>query len=154
MAKAINQPRISVNKLAEFITAKASRQRQILRDQKFPQDYKVTYYKEASEAISICIGSNIENTAIIERTISNLEQQKRGMKGIYQHCSEKHLHRYVAEFDFRYNNRVKLGVNDADRTECALKSIVGKRLTYQTVGMPKTEAINCPSSEFLGQGAA
>ena len=75
MAKAINQPRISVNKLAEFITAKASRQRQILRDQKFPQDYKVTYYKEASEAISICICSNIENTAIIERTISNLEQQ-------------------------------------------------------------------------------
>lgn len=118
MAKAINQPRISVNKLAEFITAKASRQRQIMRDQKFPQDYKVTYYKEASEAISICIGYNIENTAIIERTISNLEQQKRGMKGIYQHCSEKHLHRYVAEFDFRYNNRVKLGVNDADRTEC------------------------------------
>ena len=75
MAKAINQPRISVNNLAEFITAKAARQRQILRDQKFPQDYKVMYYKEASEAISICIGSNIEITAIIERTISNLEQQ-------------------------------------------------------------------------------
>jgi hypothetical protein len=64
------------------------------------------------------------------------------MKGIYQHCSEKHLHRYVAEFDFRYNNRVKLGVDDTERTECALKSIVGKRLTYQTVGVPKTEAIN------------
>jgi transposase-like protein len=67
---------------------------------------------------------------------------KRGMKGVCRHCGEKHLHRYVAEFDFRYNNRVKLGVNDAERTECALKSIVGKRLTYQTVGVPKTEAIN------------
>jgi hypothetical protein len=41
------------------------------------------------------------------------------MKGVYQHCSERHLHRYVAEFDFRYNNRVKLGVNDAERTEAA-----------------------------------
>ncbi len=41
---------------------------------------------------------------------------KRGMKGIYQHCAEKHLHRYVAEFDFRYNNRIKLGVDDQERT--------------------------------------
>jgi len=56
---------------------------------------------------------------------------KRGMKGIYQHCSEKHLHRYVAEFDFRYSNRVKLGVDDAQRTATALRGIVGKRLTYR-----------------------
>jgi len=56
---------------------------------------------------------------------------KRGMKGVYQHCSEKHLHRYVAEFDFRYNNRVKLGVDDVARTVNALHGIVGKRLTYR-----------------------
>ena len=55
---------------------------------------------------------------------------KRGMKGVYQHCSERHLHRYVAEFDFRYSNRVKLGVDDAQRTAEALRGIVGKRLTY------------------------
>ena len=57
---------------------------------------------------------------------------KRGMKGVYQHCDEKHLHRYAAEFDFRYNNRVKLGCSDAERTERALKGIVGKRLTYRS----------------------
>ncbi len=56
---------------------------------------------------------------------------KRGMKGVYQHCAEKHLHRYVAKFDFRYNHRVKLGVDDAARTEAALRGIVGKRLTYR-----------------------
>lgn len=56
---------------------------------------------------------------------------KRGMNGIYQHCSEKHLHRYVTEFDFHYNNRVKLGVDDAARTVNALQGIVGKRLTYR-----------------------
>lgn len=53
------------------------------------------------------------------------------MKGVYQHCSEKHLHRYVAEFDFRYSNRVRLGVDDQTRTGKALRGIVGKRLTYR-----------------------
>jgi transposase-like protein len=57
---------------------------------------------------------------------------KRGMKGVYQHCSERHLHRYLSEFDFRYSNRVKLGVDDIERADIALKGIVGKRLTYRT----------------------
>lgn len=56
---------------------------------------------------------------------------KRGMKGVYQHCSEKHLHRYAAEFDFRYSNRAKLGVSDEERTEAAIAGILGKRLTYR-----------------------
>jgi transposase-like protein len=56
---------------------------------------------------------------------------KRGMKGIYQHCSEKHLHRYVAEFDFRYSNRSKLGVEDVERSEKAISGAAGKRLYYQ-----------------------
>jgi hypothetical protein len=55
---------------------------------------------------------------------------KRGMTGVYQHCKEKHLHRYLAEFDFRYSNRVRLGVDDVQRTELAVKGIVGKRLKY------------------------
>jgi transposase-like protein len=56
---------------------------------------------------------------------------KRGMKGVYQHCSEKHLHRYLAEFDFRYSHRVRLGVDDVQRAERTLKGVVGKRLTYK-----------------------
>jgi transposase-like protein len=57
---------------------------------------------------------------------------KRGMKGVYQHCAEKHLHRYLAEFDFRYNARVRLGIDDEARTDRAIRGIVGKRLTYRT----------------------
>ncbi len=57
---------------------------------------------------------------------------KRGMVGVYQHCAEKNLHRYLAEFDFRYNNRMKLGIGDHERADNALIGIVGKRLTYQT----------------------
>jgi hypothetical protein len=56
---------------------------------------------------------------------------KRGMKGVYQHCGEKHLHRYLAEFDFRYNQRVAPGVNDTMRAERTLEGIKGKRLTYR-----------------------
>jgi transposase-like protein len=56
---------------------------------------------------------------------------KRGMKGVYQHCDEKHLHRYLAEFDFRYNTRTKLGFNDLMRAEALAEGIKGKRLTYR-----------------------
>jgi hypothetical protein len=59
---------------------------------------------------------------------------KRGMKGVYQHCQEKHLHRYLSEYDFRYNNRIALGVDDESRAAVALRGVVGKRLTYKTVG--------------------
>jgi transposase-like protein len=69
-------------------------------------------------------------------TMNNVENYfsvfKRGMKGTYQHCSEKHLHRYLAEFDFRYNNRAALEVCDHVRAERAIKGVIGKRLKYQT----------------------
>tara|TARA_R110001606_G_scaffold275969_1_gene424169 strand:- start:1881 stop:2831 length:951 start_codon:yes stop_codon:yes gene_type:complete len=57
---------------------------------------------------------------------------KRGMKGTYQHCSKKHLHRYLAEFDYRYNNRSALGIEDGERATNALRGVVGKRLTYRS----------------------
>jgi transposase-like protein len=67
---------------------------------------------------------------------------KRGMKGVYQHCKKQHLHRYLAEFDFRYNNRcsrpktkkrpARQGLDDVQRAEKLLKCVVGRRLTYQT----------------------
>ena len=59
---------------------------------------------------------------------------KRGMKGVYQHCGEQHLHRYLSEYDFRYNNRTALGVDDETRALKALRGVAGKRLTYKTVG--------------------
>lgn len=56
---------------------------------------------------------------------------KRRMKGVYQHCAEHHLHRYLAEFDFRYSNRSAMGIEDNVRSLIALKGAKGKRLTYR-----------------------
>jgi transposase-like protein len=58
---------------------------------------------------------------------------KRGMRGVYQHCGEQHLHRYLAEFDFRYSNRAALGIDDVARMQKAVKGIEGKRLTYRRI---------------------
>jgi hypothetical protein len=59
---------------------------------------------------------------------------KRGLIGVYQHVDERHLHRYLAEFDFRQNNRARLGINDTQRAEIALQGVKGKRLTYRPAG--------------------
>ncbi len=56
---------------------------------------------------------------------------KRGMKGVYQHCAKHHLHRYLAEFDFCYNHRIKLGIDDFERASLVVRGAVGKRLTYR-----------------------
>jgi hypothetical protein len=69
-----NIPRISVNKLAEYIGSKGGRQRQILRDQKFPEDFKGMYYREATEAISRCIASNMEDTSPLYAALKILNQ--------------------------------------------------------------------------------
>lgn len=65
---------------------------------------------------------------------------KRGMKGVYQHCGEQHLQRYLTEFDFRYSYRVANGYNDVDRRDVALAGITGKRLTYRQPRQQHAEA--------------
>ncbi len=87
----------------------------------------------AHDAVRHSIGEYVRDGNIHSNTVENYYSVfKRGMKGVYQHCKEKHLHRYLAEFDFRYSNRIGLGVNDVARADRALKGIVGKRLTYRT----------------------
>lgn len=61
---------------------------------------------------------------------------KKGLGGVYQHCKEKHLFRYVDEFSFRHNNRVALGIDDQARMDAAIMGVVGKRLTYKAADRP------------------
>ncbi|MGY4398085.1 transposase-like protein [Sphingomonas sp. UYAg733] len=77
-----------------------------------------------------------ENPVIHTNTIEgSFSIFKRGMKGVYQHCGERHLHRYLAEFEFRYSYRQANGFDDGERTQQAMRGIVGKRLTYSSTGI-------------------
>ena len=92
---------------------------------------------EKHDSVNHSIGEYVRgdvHTNTIEGYFSIL---KRGINGVYHHVSQQHLKRYLAEFDYRYNERMALGVNDAERARKAVAGIVGKRLTYQdTNGSP------------------
>ena len=97
-----------------------------------------TYLKNHFSRHDVVCHSTGEYVSMKDRTIhtNTIEGYfsifKRGMKGIYQHCKKHHLHRYLAEFDYRYNMRLKKGIDDVTRAEILLRGVVGKRLTYQT----------------------
>jgi transposase-like protein len=92
----------------------------------------VRYWNEVTDKLRPDGKPVVETTTITTNTIeSYFSVFKRGMRGTYQHCAEKHLHRYLAEFDFRYNNRIALGTDDSARADELAKGIVGKRLTYR-----------------------
>jgi transposase-like protein len=114
----------NIERETHVMTDEAVQYRRI--DREFAKHNSVDHSREEWGYTDRKSGVNI-NTNTIEGYYSIF---KRGMKGTYQHCSEKHLHRYVAEFDFRYNNRSALGIEDKDRAVNALKGISGRRLTY------------------------
>lgn len=98
------------------------------------KDQYVRYWNEVTEEKRADGKPVVETTVITTNTVEGFFSVfKRGMKGVYQHCAEKHLHRYLSEFDFRYSNRIAVGVDDVARAERALKGVKGKRLMYRTV---------------------
>lgn len=83
------------------------------------------------EAVKHTAGEYVRDNVTTNHVENYFSVFKRGMRGTYQHCKEKHLHRYLAEFDHRYNHRVALGYSDIDRTLAAIRGIEGKRLMYR-----------------------
>jgi hypothetical protein len=101
------------------------------------RETSLTAYKKLGEEFASHEAVNHTAKEYVRGTVSTNTVEgyysifKRGMKGVYQHCKEKHLHRYLAEFDFRYNTRTALGYTDFMRAEIAAAGIKGKRLTYR-----------------------
>lgn len=135
-AKSFVAERTSLREIAEIFEANLSREAHLMTDESslykslgwnFAAHSKVNHTLE-QWAVP---GQPHLHTNTVEGFYSIF---KRGMRGIYQFCSHKHLHRYVAEFDFRYTHRVALGVNDTARADSILKGVVGKRLTYERAG--------------------
>lgn len=132
-ARSVVVDKLNTKTLLPILRANISHEARILTDEASHYRYTRVYFAKhdsvnhsAGEYVSMKDRSAHTNT--IEGYFSIF---KRGMKGVYQHCGQQHLHRYLAEFDFRYSNRAKLGVNDASRTDIALKGIGQKRLTYR-----------------------
>jgi transposase-like protein len=132
--------RQNVRRESHFMTDEARHYKEVGREFKdghdavnHSKDEYVRYRNVVTDKLNTDGKPVVETTVITTNTVEGFYSIfKRGMKGIYQHCAEKHLHRYLSEFDFRYSNRIALGVDDQDRADKALKGIAGKRLTYRS----------------------
>jgi hypothetical protein len=129
-AKSTFLPALRRKTIMRIVNANVSHEARMMTDQ-------ATYYKNAfknfasHETVDHSKEEYVRGEAHTNTAEGFFSIFKKGMKGIYQHCQEKHLHRYLAEFDFRYNHRQALGQNDMARTNAALLGAKGKRLTYR-----------------------
>ena len=129
-AKSVVMESVTSNSVGRVVAANVTREARLMTDQ-------ATYYKQVGREMASheSVNHSIEEYARGDVTTNHAEGYfsvfKKGMRGVYQHCKEKHLHRYLAEFDFRYNHRVAKGINDVSRADAALIGAKGKRLTYR-----------------------
>jgi transposase-like protein len=125
----------TVGQVIPIVTANVSKEAAVMTDK--AQLYKYRLGDFAShDRVDHSKGEYVRyeesRPAIHTNTVENYYSVfKRGMRGVYQHCKEKHLHRYLSEFDFRYNNRIALGVDDQERATRMLQGVKGKRLKYR-----------------------
>jgi hypothetical protein len=132
-ARSVKIERVSLADIEPIIAANVAREAHLMSDEApHYKRLKITFAKQSRVYHGVGeYGRGSIHTNTIEGFFSIF---KRGMRGIYQHCREKHLHRYLAEFDFRYSNRIALGCDDLTRADRILQGFVGKRLTYQQAG--------------------
>ncbi|WP_421935210.1 IS1595 family transposase [Phenylobacterium sp.] len=125
---------VNVKVISEIVTANVSREAILMTDEarhyvKVGQTFAGHGHTNHAAGEYVSRFNPLVHTNTVEGSFAIF---KRGMRGIYQHCDKRHLHRYLAEFDFRYSNRVAVGVSDVARADILLAGVVGKRLTYQT----------------------
>jgi hypothetical protein len=121
---------VNASTVAKVVTENVAREARLMTDQ--ANFYKQVGKRHAShEAVNHSIEEYRRGDAYTNTVEGYFSIFKRGMKGVYQHCQEKHLHRYLAEFDFRYSNRVAKGVDDSARMKRAMYGAKGKRLLYK-----------------------
>lgn len=161
-----NAPRISLNKLSEFMTASIPRQRRIIRDQKFPPDYLRVYYREAQEAVAACVTSELEDIAVVERQISILNQQSPETVGTQRRIASNvdALEAFLDMLDSisLYGGTPTLGANDAPklvlrnvsisvRPEIILRSENrnGPVVAAMKIHFPKTNPLNEQAAGYV-----
>lgn len=92
---------------------------------------RVGHERPLHQTVNHSIGEYVRGEVHTNTIEGYFSIMKRGITGVYHHVSAQHLKRYLAEFDFRYNERSALNVTDAQRATKAVAGVVGKRVTYQ-----------------------
>ena len=131
IARSIKAENVTAAELRKIVFAHADTRSHLMTDQ--ANAYRGIGRQFAShESVNHGAGEYVRGKAHTNTVEGFYSIFKRGMRGIYQHCDERHLHRYLAEFDFRYSNRAALGIEDVERADRAILGTTGKRLTYRT----------------------
>jgi transposase-like protein len=113
-----------------IVNANVAREARVMTDEALQYEDKLGHFAEHG-TVSHSAEEYVRGDIHTNTAESYLSIFKRGMRGTYQHCGERHLHCYLAEFDFRHNARIALGVNDKERAEKLLRGVKGKRLAYR-----------------------
>lgn len=130
IARSIFADQLTAGEIASIVRVNVSRDSRLMTDEA-RHYWAVGREFDKHDRVLHGIGEYVRGDAYTNTVEGFFSIFKRGMRGIYQHCGEQHLHRYLAEFDFRYSNRAGLGINDNARATKAVQGVVGKRLTYQ-----------------------
>jgi transposase-like protein len=134
-ARSMVVDQVNIATLMPIVEQNIAREAQLMTDQamhyrKIGKSFAAHHTVNHSKGEYVRKGNAKIHTNTVENYFSVF---KRGMKGTYQHCANNHLNRYLAEFDFRYNNRAALEISDEERANILLAGVSGKRLTYQTI---------------------
>jgi transposase-like protein len=129
-ARTVHVENIKTRTVVPIVNANVAKEARVMTDDALQYEDKLRDYAEHG-VINHSAEEYVRGDIHTNTVESYFALFKRGMRGIYQHCDERHLHRYLAEFDFRHNHRVALGVNDEQRAEAALRGVKGRRLTYK-----------------------
>lgn len=128
-AKSIIVDDLKIKTLLPILQANIAKEATVHTDEAMQYDNLPNHFA-AHESVKHGAEEYVRGTVTTNTVEGYFSIFKRGMKGVYQHCGKKHLHRYASEFAFRYSNRVANGLNDTMRADAALMGVSGKRLTY------------------------
>jgi len=137
-ARSFHLPKVSADVLPDVLKRHGSRDAKLHTDEA-PVFLRPGRAFKAHETVNHSADEYVRGDVTTNSIEGFFSILKRGVYGVYQHVSEAHLQRYLTEFDFRYSHREKLGVDDAERAETALKGAAGKRLTYETTRAQRRE---------------
>jgi transposase-like protein len=137
-------PNVTASNLAPIIARHAHPDSRFMTDESNVYSHAGTWYAD-HQTVNDSAREYVRDDAFTNTVEGYFSILKRGIYGCYFHVSEAHLHRYLAEFDFRYSNRIKLGIDDQMRADLALAGVKGKRLTYRTVGRGRSKTAASPA---------